>query len=498
MITILCLLLLPHLTTSRSGDVPRPVIKIAKDPVETMDVTLSTFGHELAFHIIHPVTIVSSDASTTTTTTVAPAPAAAAPPPPPPPPPLTPRCISWRQTGDCDPNAKREADHDLPCDNVIHTGSSGYCECEAGRKAELSTCEHASFTCQNICTGSHIPIPLDYKDIQPYFQASTLFEEMKPSNVNSFLGNSRPFFLIVLCDCAHDVSVALNKENEESNWPIHSFEVEIRKKNYQEKFSYVYVLPSAARHFSLYDQYSISRTHPHVIIDNIPNGPMNEKFLSPFTAPGQSTNQMVDMVDSFFNYTLPLLVRSAKKGRGLRGAMSDVKADVVVEVTSDTFQEIVLDPTRACFLLIYSPTCPASRSVLPILDDVAKEHADFENVTIAKIDLTSNDLPVRDVIVHHYPTGYLFPAGSGTGHHPLWRKPVNFASYDGESTPHDRSKPHSHWSKEVIAHFVVHEVMPENVLLEAAAAAVAVAAPSSLTTEEQYTLSHQNIINQKK
>ena len=57
MITILCLLLLPHLTTSRSGDVPRPVIKIAKDPVETMDVTLSTFGHELAFHIIHPVIV---------------------------------------------------------------------------------------------------------------------------------------------------------------------------------------------------------------------------------------------------------------------------------------------------------------------------------------------------------------------------------------------------------------------------------------------------------
>ena len=103
---------------------------------------------------------------------------------------------------------------------------------------------------------------------------------------------------------------------------------------------------------------------------------------------------------------------------------------------------------------------------MPILDDVAREHREFENVTIAKIDLTHNDLPIRDVIVHHYPTGYLFPAGTNNNivHGNYWKDPINFASYKGESTPHDRSKPHSHWSKEVIAHFIIHEVMPDSVL----------------------------------
>ena len=193
--------------------------------------------------------------------------------------------------------------------------------------------------------------------------------------------------------------------------------------------------------------------------------PMNEKFLSPFTVPGQTAQDMLKMISDFKAYTLPLLVRSAKGTKGLRGSNSG--PHMPVEVTSDTFEEIVLDPTRACFLLLYSPTCPASRSVLPILDDVAREHQEFENVTIAKMDLTHNDLPVRDIICHHYPTGYLFPAGPNKeprSHHPTWRNAINFASFKGESTPHERSKPHSHWSKEVIAHFIIHEVIDQNLI----------------------------------
>ena len=214
----------------------------------------------------------------------------------------------------------------------------------------------------------------------------------------------------------------------------------------------------------MYDQYSIDRTHPHVLIDNIPNGPMNEKFRSPYSVPGATADEMFAMVTAFKEYTLPLLVRSAKGGRSLRGGNP---SHMPVEVTSDTFKDIVLDPTRACFLLLYSPNCPASRSVLPILDDVAREHHELENVTIAKIDLIHNDLPVRDIVCHFYPTAYLFPAGKNSdpnSHHPEWRDAINFAQYKGESTPHDRSKSHSHWSIEVIAHFIEHEVMPNSVL----------------------------------
>ena len=276
----------------------RPVISIANPDLEVMDVTLSTFGHQLAFHIVHPDTSerLSKHNLNLKSGTPAPAPAPAPTPVPVPVPDPTPtpvpalssspspstkrspipppqmRCISWRQTGNCDPQAEREPAHDLSCDSVVHKGSSGYCECEGGRKEHLSTCEHDSFTCQNICTGSHIPLPVDYTNIILHFQSSELFEEMKPSNVNAILSKNKPFYLIVLCNCEHDVLIDHDNPTEESNWPIREFDVRIRESGQQNDFSFVYVLPASASHFSLYEQYSIDRVHSHLIIDNIPNG----------------------------------------------------------------------------------------------------------------------------------------------------------------------------------------------------------------------------------
>ena len=78
------------------------------------------------------------------------------------------------------------------------------------------------------------------------------------------------------------------------------------------------------------------------------------------------------------------------------------------------------------------------------------------------MDLIHNDLPIRDVVVRHYPTAYLFPAGKepATGsRHPEYRTPLNFANYKGENTPHERNHAHGHWSVEEIAHFIEHEVV---------------------------------------
>ena len=255
---------------STSDETQRPHITIGNTAArEKLDVTLSTFGHETAFHIIHPEfsdmdpsllddeeetteqvvppdhaqpiepierpletlpTKLSTPPSTTTTATTTT---------------TTKRCVSWRQTGDCNPKADREPEHDRSCDSVIHTGSSGYCECESGRQVEHSTCDHTSFTCQNQCTGSHLPLPFEYKDVQNYFMSSPLFHEMKPSNVNTILGSGKPFYMIVLCDCENDVLP--HTTNEESNWPLHEFNVLVKESHRQDDFSYVYVMPSAGK-----------------------------------------------------------------------------------------------------------------------------------------------------------------------------------------------------------------------------------------------------------
>ena len=72
---------------------------------------------------------------------------------------------------------------------------------------------------------------------------------------------------------------------------------------------------------------------------------MNEKFMSPFQVPGPTAGDMMKMIDSFLDYTLPLLVRSAKgSSRSLRGgSVGSVGSETtvgspkhpVVEVTSN-------------------------------------------------------------------------------------------------------------------------------------------------------------------
>ena len=60
------------------------------------------------------------------------------------------KCIGWRQTGGCNPDGPREPDSDLGCDEVVPSGSSGYCECAHGRASPVR-CDHAPFACKIEC-----------------------------------------------------------------------------------------------------------------------------------------------------------------------------------------------------------------------------------------------------------------------------------------------------------------------------------------------------------
>ena len=188
---------------------------------------------------------------------------------------------------------------------------------------------------------------------------------------------------------------------------------------------------------------------------------MNEKFLSPFKFPGASASELVDMMRSFLNYTLPLLVRSSalppKLSRKLRSSGGEV-----VEVVADNFQEVVMDPEAHVFVVFYSPTCPASRSVMPVLKEVSKAahqelHEEDAPVVVGRMDLTSNDLPIRDCPVFHYPTAYLFPR---LKEGETKKVPINFANFNGEHMEHDKDRPHSHFTKKLMLHFIENEAMP--------------------------------------
>jgi hypothetical protein len=66
-------------------------------------------------------------------------------------------CVSWRQTGGCDPAGPREPQSDLHCDAEVPRGSSGYCECADGSRVMQSTCEHMPFRCDDECRTAACP-----------------------------------------------------------------------------------------------------------------------------------------------------------------------------------------------------------------------------------------------------------------------------------------------------------------------------------------------------
>lgn len=59
-------------------------------------------------------------------------------------------CISWRNTGACDPDGPREPEWDTLCNVTIAGSASGYCECESGRRLKYG-CGHNPIRCDVEC-----------------------------------------------------------------------------------------------------------------------------------------------------------------------------------------------------------------------------------------------------------------------------------------------------------------------------------------------------------
>jgi len=194
---------------------------------------------------------------------------------------------------------------------------------------------------------------------------------------------------------------------------------------------------------------------PTIALDNIPMGSTNEKHvlrIRDFNEHGErgqvNSAQLINFFDQFFDQTLPLLLRTqpivlVPEPKRIPGK--------VVDVVGATFEKIVLDEEKDVLLLIYSPFCGASIAVSPIFEQVADAVKDEPGIVIARIDKTANDLPIRGILVTHYPMTYLFPAGKHTDkdYHPL-----DFSDYNGSKTPHNRDVPHSHFEKDGIVKFV--------------------------------------------
>jgi len=83
----------------------------------------------------------------------------------------------------------------------------------------------------------------------------------------------------------------------------------------------------------------------------------------------------------------------------------------VTVVVGETFNNVVLDPTKDVLFEMYAPWCGHCKKLEPIYEELAKTLKDNPNLVIAKMDATANDSPHPKYQAKGYPTILFSPAG---------------------------------------------------------------------------------------
>ena len=86
----------------------------------------------------------------------------------------------------------------------------------------------------------------------------------------------------------------------------------------------------------------------------------------------------------------------------------------VYVVVADSWKDVVENKDKDVLIEQYAPWCGHCKALAPVLDELATELKDAENIVIAKMDATKNDAPAA-YKASGYPTLHFFAAGSDKG-----------------------------------------------------------------------------------
>jgi len=129
----------------------------------------------------------------------------------------------------------------------------------------------------------------------------------------------------------------------------------------------------------------------------------SEGSMKKFPFSGEFTsNEVTDFIAKFVAKELkPTLKTEAREA-------ADTAGDVVV-LRGESFNELVLDNQKDVLVEFYAPWCGHCKKLAPIWDELGKKvKAVSDNIVIAKMDSTANEIDVEGVNVRGYPTIYYF------------------------------------------------------------------------------------------
>ncbi|XP_024416072.2 protein disulfide-isomerase-like protein of the testis [Desmodus rotundus] len=173
----------------------------------------------------------------------------------------------------------------------------------------------------------------------------------------------------------------------------------LASEEFQNKILFIFVDADEPRNGRIFEYFQITEVNiPSVQILNLSS---DARYKMPFE---NITFQNLKKFGRSF------LTRNAKNHQSSEEIPKYWDQGPVKQLVGKNFNLIVFDKERDVFVMFYAPWSSKCRTLFPVLEDLGIKYKNHSTVTIAKIDITANDIQL--MYLDRYPFFRLFPANS--------------------------------------------------------------------------------------